>query len=599
MKTHLTNVILNKIILFSLFFSLIPRIGQSAEFVILNDVITYPNATDDNGFYFFYYNSSMPANWTTPNDYVNGEVWTRYEIISQATSTLLGLQFGIWQKLPPVTGTLYENMASVNLLYGPGTVATDHSSPSTWWTYNGGADFTKMDQVWHFGINPYKMDPYQQQIRQENPEVWAERFTYWFPMTVKVTVVAVSAGSTFSGWNTYLGVKPATPSYTINYSTSKTNQVVPSTDEYSYSSGMSPAYSGTGVALDLLPGQTIYFRTKAEGVNPESDIQTLSVPARPAAPAVTINYAAIKTNEVIGSNVEYSTDISMSGAASGSNALLDLTPGTAIYFRVKQTVSSFASLITSLDVPERPATPAITANFLTEYTSAITPDVEWSNDASMASASTGQGSPIALVPATDLYFRVKATESSFPSLVQHLVVPSRPASPLYTINFSTEKTNEPVATKDDYSTHSNMSLASSGSNATITLNPGTDLYFRTRASAVSFASAIQTLDIPSRPQAPVFSINFTEGTTNESVSATIEYSTEADFSGAEDGTGEPLTLDPGNNLFFRQKAGSSSFQSGTFELEVPACNYLGYSGPGTIITTYFTAYAILTDDEKT
>jgi hypothetical protein len=669
MKTRLANSILNRIILISLVFSFLPRLGQGAEFVILNDVIAYPNTTDDNGFYFFYYNSSMPANWTTPNDYVNGEVWTRYEIISQATSTTLGLQFGIWQKLPPVTGTLYESMASVSLLYGPGTIATDHSSPNTWWTYNGGVDFTKMDQVWHFGINPYKMVPYQQQIRQENPDVWAERFTYWFPMTVRVTVVAVSAGSTFSGWNNYLGVKPATPSYTINYSTVKTNQVVPSTDEYSYSSSMSPAYSGTGVPVDLQPGQTIYFRTKAAGYNPASDIQTLPlparptistfsvdftnaqtnetvpsnvaystaadfasatngtgvklnltpgqdlylrvpptastfpsvtvhliVPARPAAPSVTINYATVKTNEVLGSGVEYSTDISMSDAISCSNALLDLVPGTDMYFRVKQTGSSFASLITSLDVPALPSTPYITANFTTEFTSTVSSDIEWSADASMSSASQGQGNPIVLVPGTDMYFRVKATESSFPSAIQHLVVPSRPATPQYTINYSAEKTNEPVSTKDDYSTNSSMSNANSGNNTTITLNPGTDMYFRTRASAISFGSAIQSLDVPSRPQAPEFSINFAEGTTNEPVSTNIEYSTEADFSGAEYGTGAPLELDPGNNLFFRQKSGSGAFHSGIFELEVPRCNYLGYSGTDTIIVTYFTVYAILTDD---
>ncbi len=84
--------------------SSVPPTG-SPEFVILNETIDYPNSTDDNGFYFFYYNSSMPSNWLTPYDFYNGQVYTRYEIISQATSTPVALQFGIWQKLPPTTGS--------------------------------------------------------------------------------------------------------------------------------------------------------------------------------------------------------------------------------------------------------------------------------------------------------------------------------------------------------------------------------------------------------------------------------------------------------------------------------------------------------------
>ena len=77
--------------------------NRCLNLLLLNETIDYPNATDDNGFYFFYYNSSMPTNWITPYDYYNGQVYTRYEIISQATSTAVGLQFGIWQKLPAGT----------------------------------------------------------------------------------------------------------------------------------------------------------------------------------------------------------------------------------------------------------------------------------------------------------------------------------------------------------------------------------------------------------------------------------------------------------------------------------------------------------------
>ena len=84
-------------------------------------------------------------------------------------------------------------------------------------TYNGvPVDYTQMDKVWHFGINPWKVST-GQQIRQENADVWAERYTYWFPMKVKVTVVAVASGYTFSGWSNYVTTKPATPTYGIDY----------------------------------------------------------------------------------------------------------------------------------------------------------------------------------------------------------------------------------------------------------------------------------------------------------------------------------------------------------------------------------------------
>jgi hypothetical protein len=302
--------------------------------VILNDTIDYPNSTDDNGFYFFYYNPSMPSNWTSPVDYVNGQVYTRYEIISQASSEPVGLQFGIWQKLPPETGTLYENMEPVRTLNGPGSFVTNNSTPASWWTFNGGADFTKMNLVWHFGINPYKV-PANQQIRQENPSVWNERFIYWFPMKVRVTVVAVAAGSQFTGWNDY--IKFATPSYTIDYSGEKTSQAVPATDEYSFSQSMSPAFPGTGSPLDLEPGQTVYIRTKARDNTPQSDIQELTVPARPSTPSFGIDFILERTSTIISSNYEYSLNSDMSGASPGIGTTVSVEPGANMYIRVKAT----------------------------------------------------------------------------------------------------------------------------------------------------------------------------------------------------------------------------------------------------------------------
>jgi hypothetical protein len=347
-----------------------PAIGP--EFIILRDTIDYPNTTDNNGFYFFYHNSSMPVNWTTPYDYYNGQVYTRYEIISQATSTPVGLQFGIWQKLPPVTGTLYETMGNVKTMSGPGSVVTNNSSPNTWWKLdadgNGSADnidWTQMDKVWHFGINPWKLTPTEAQIRQENASIWAERYTYWYPMKVYVIVVAVASGHSFSGWDAYLETnKPATPSYAIDFANEQTNIVVASTDEYSLNSNMSAAANGTGVKVALVPGQNIYFRTKAAGGSPASDIQQLVVPDRPASPTFAIDYSLETTSTVVSSEYEYSVSANMSSASSGSGVKLTITPGTNRYFRKKATASSFKSAVQTLAVPIRPTIEATVTDIL-------------------------------------------------------------------------------------------------------------------------------------------------------------------------------------------------------------------------------------------
>ncbi len=329
----------------------VPPSSIGPEFVILNEIIDYPNSTDDNGFYFFYYNSSMPSNWLTPYNYYTGQVYTRYEIVSQASSEPVGLQFGIWQKLPPVTGTLYENMEAVRALNGPGSMVTNNSSPSSWWKSNGGCDFTQMDKVWHFGINPYRVNPSQANISANNAAVWNVRFTYWFPMKVRVTVVAVASGYTFSGWNNYPAPtvnKPPTPTYSIDYLNELSDKVVPSTDEYSVNSNMSGAVSGTGAKITLTPGQDIYFRTKATGGNPASDIQFLDIPARPAIPTFTYDAVNQRTTQTVSNAYEYVDNASMTPAITGTDACVSFPAGTTYYFRRKATPTSFKSDLQSL-----------------------------------------------------------------------------------------------------------------------------------------------------------------------------------------------------------------------------------------------------------
>jgi len=533
------------------------------EFVILNETIDYPNASDTNGFYFFYYNSSMPSNWITPTyDYYNGQIYTRYEIISQSTSTAVGLQFGIWQKLPVGTGTLYESMADIKTLNGPGSVVTANSSPSSYWTYNGGVDYTQMDKVWHFGINPWKVSPSNYQIRQENASVWSERYTYWFPMKVKVTVVAVASGHTFSGWSNYILTKAPTPTYGIDYTNELTDKVVPSTDEYSVNSNMSGAVSGTGQKITLTPGQNCYFRTKASGSVSASDIQTLTVPARPAAPAFSIDYQAENTNTTVSSDYIYSTQSNMSSPTSGTGVKVTLTPGTNLYLRKKPTAGAFSSEIQTLTVASRPTAPGFTVDYANERTiESVTSSYAYSVNADMSSATTGSGTKPAITPGTNLYFRKLSTVSEFASSIQTLTVNARPAAPSFAIDFVNENTAVTITSDYEHADNLAMTGAVSGTGIRISLVPGTNKYFRKKATASAFKSAIQTLAVPARPAAPAFTIDYSAETTTQEISSEYEYSTAISMTGAVTGNGSKLAVVPGTNLYFRGKPTATQFVS--------------------------------------
>jgi hypothetical protein len=293
--------------------------------------------------------------------------------------------------------------------------------------------------------------------------------------------------------------------------------------------------------------------------------------------------------------MEYAENSSFSPLNQGSSAPISISPGSDLYFRSKPTSGAFKSVVQHLVIPVRPAAPEILIDYVNENTAIISSSLEWSPNASMSSSVPGQGSGVPVTPGTDLYFRTIATSGAFKSNIRHLIVPARPLAPIFTINYTLKKTSEPVSANDDYSTSSDMSGASAGSNAAISLTPGTDLYFRTRATSSSFRSAIQHLAVPSVPAPPVFTINYNGGTTNETAGTNIAISTHSNFSDIVYGAGTAVTLEPGQDLYFKQVAGGSSFGSDAAHLVVPGCNFLGYSGADTITSNKFTLYAILTD----
>ena len=106
--------------------------------------------------------------------------------------------------------------------------------------------------------NPYDL------IRPNDPQHpnWIDRAD-WFPMTIRITMVAVSSGAAFSGdWDRYLGSIPGgiQPNYTINYNDERTGENVLS--QHEYSTDQQNWTQGQGVPVTVIPGSTLYFRDK-------------------------------------------------------------------------------------------------------------------------------------------------------------------------------------------------------------------------------------------------------------------------------------------------------------------------------------------------
>ncbi|NJK87316.1 MAG: hypothetical protein HC906_16365, partial [Bacteroidales bacterium] len=225
-------------------------------------------------------------------------------------------------------------------------------SAANWWDHpNGGIDWTRFDKLWRFG-NPFW---YQNMLLASpgctsNPEIWPLR-TRFFPLTLRLTIVVVAQGQTFSGWNNYLEQKHPTPNYSIDYITEQTDKVVPSTDEYSFNLNMSGALSGNGQKIALIPGNSVYFRTKASAGFAASDIQTLNVPQRPAKPNFSLDAANNRTAQTVSNLFEYSTNSNMSGAITGTGNFVIIPEGTTMYFRRKATSGAFSSPVQALVEP--------------------------------------------------------------------------------------------------------------------------------------------------------------------------------------------------------------------------------------------------------
>jgi hypothetical protein len=380
----------------------------------------------------------------------------------------------------------------------------------------------------------------------------------------------------------YVPDRPDAPSFSIDYPNERTSQTVADTYEYSTSSDMSGAVTGSDNYPDVVPGNSLYFRQKSTFSSFRSEIQELQAQGRPSAPSFTIDYINERTNELISDAYAYSGSSDMSGAVTGSNNHADISPGNSLYIRGLATPSSFASAIQQLQAPGRPAAPAYMVDFMNETTStAVSSADEYADNLGMSGAVSGGDAVLALTPGTDMYFRTKAAGSAFSSEVQTLVVPNRPAKPGFTIDFSNETTAEAVSSEYSYASSADMSGAMTGTGSQVAVLPGSQLHIRKNASGSTFVSEVQSIILPNRPAAPVLGIDYASETTAENVSADMEYSQSASFGTSTPGSGEKLPLTPGENLFIRMLATADNFSSETLELTVPSRPVISSDEPAT------------------
>jgi hypothetical protein len=160
--------------------------------LLLEDVTTVLDESTQ-CFYMFPIPASAPADWTAPDDYFQGTVELRFEILSQPTSRASNLQLCIYAL------DADETCSPLTPISGPNVVVTDSSSPADWWYLNQPFDFAH-PELWDYLFNTLWDD--QGCMLMNGEACWPQRADY-LPMTVRMTAVAVSAGSTFSGWDNY------------------------------------------------------------------------------------------------------------------------------------------------------------------------------------------------------------------------------------------------------------------------------------------------------------------------------------------------------------------------------------------------------------
>lgn len=375
--------------------------------------------------------------------------------------------------------------------------------------------------------------------------------------------------------------RPNKPVFDINYVTESTKQSVSSSIEYAEDIVFTTNVKlGENKSVKLIPGKTLYFRVKASDSSRTFSSKEFKLQGKERNTTklpydFNINYTDEKTLQVVPNTVEYSEDDKfIKDVKRGTGQVIDLNPGDTekyLYFRYASTEGEFAGEdVYPLNIKARPAaiTNDLTIDFKNEKTKNKLPaGIQYAEDIKFTyNVKNSLGEEVSLKPGQTYYFRKRATESEFSSSYKKLVVPPRPSSTNFSIDYENNSTIENVPITVEWSNNDNFLSANIGGNggvtSPLTISDGSIYYFRFKASESSFAGEIQELR-----KMPKYTINFEKETTNEKISKDIEWSLSSTFSGAISGNDEAIRLEPGKIYYFRPKKSSQYYVQ---KLEVPS-----------------------------
>ncbi len=175
-------------------------INDSPEVLLYDSVFT--TTENDHGFFYFQPLESAGDNWISPYDFYNGQFFYRIEIIDYPSDISFILNLCIWADIEGAWESWKETCCGPVIITGKGSFTTS-SVPSTWWVKDVPVDFSRVADFERMGVVLWCND-YQNLSDWISPgnSCWAGRDMI-LPLTMRLTLVAVANGATFSGWENY------------------------------------------------------------------------------------------------------------------------------------------------------------------------------------------------------------------------------------------------------------------------------------------------------------------------------------------------------------------------------------------------------------
>ncbi len=181
---------------------------KAEEFLVYDAIKTNKLSSPDSGFIFFDYRGTAPDNWESPVDYSNGSFEIRYEIIDVPTDIAFNLNVCIWQYIGTETGK-WDSLETCTQqqLFPGGSTIIEQSTPVSQWYKKDGLPLNWSDPAGFnsMGVALYNAAGCVVTGFDVSPATscWEDAPNY-LNMKLRIIIVAVSNGGTFSGWNNYV-----------------------------------------------------------------------------------------------------------------------------------------------------------------------------------------------------------------------------------------------------------------------------------------------------------------------------------------------------------------------------------------------------------